>query len=122
VLALAAVLSCLACSGSAAADGTSLRITVWPEGRERRAARVRTLRCGPAGGTLSRPARACRRLTALDAPFRPVPEDIACTQIYGGPQEARVVGTFRGRRIWVTFRRTDGCEIGRWNRVAFLFG
>jgi hypothetical protein len=50
-----------------------------------------------------------------------VPENIACIEIYGGPQVARVTGTFRGRRVWATFRRTDGCEIARWNRVRFLF-
>ena len=82
---------------------------------------VRRLRCNPAGGTVPRAAAACRRLAGLNRPFAPVPKDTACTQIYGGPQEARVTGTFGGRRVWVTFRRTDGCEIGRWNRVAFLF-
>jgi len=45
-----------------------------------------------------------------------------CTEIYGGPQEALVRGVFRGRRVRATFRRRDGCEINRWNRVAFLFG
>jgi hypothetical protein len=44
-----------------------------------------------------------------------------CTQIYGGPQEAVVRGTFRGRRVSIRFTRRNGCEIARWNRVAFLF-
>ena len=75
----------------------------------------------PAGGTLPRPAAACRRLRALARPFAPVPKDAACTQIYGGPQVARVTGTFEQQRVWVRFKRTDGCEIARWNRVRFLF-
>ena len=79
------------------------------------------LRCGPAGGTLPRAATACRRLAAVERPFAPVPKDVGCTAIYGGPQVARVTGTFERRRVWATFKRTDGCEIGRWNRVRFLF-
>jgi hypothetical protein len=45
-----------------------------------------------------------------------------CTEIYGGPAEALVTGTHRGRRIWARFNRTDGCRIERWRRHAFLFG
>ena len=46
---------------------------------------------------------------------------MACTQIYGGPQEALVTGRFRGKLVRVRFSRKDGCEIARWNRVLFLF-
>lgn len=80
-----------------------------------------TLRCGPAGGTLPQAAAACRKLAQLEAPFAPVPADAVCSQIYGGPQTARVRGTFRGRRVDARFNRRNGCEIARWNRVAFLF-
>ncbi|MDQ0635553.1 hypothetical protein QFZ40_003462 [Arthrobacter pascens] len=45
-----------------------------------------------------------------------------CTQQYGGPQTALVTGTFRGRTVAATFRRTDGCEIARWNAMAPLLG
>jgi hypothetical protein len=80
-----------------------------------------TLRCGPAGGTLPHAVDACRRLAALDAPFAPVPPETACTDVYGGPQTAAVTGTFRGRSVWARFRRVNGCETARWNRVRFLF-
>jgi len=79
-----------------------------------------TLNC-PAGGTLPNPARACRRLEALDDPFAPVPRSAACTAIYGGPQIAEVRGSFHGRSINAHFARGNGCEIVRWNRVRFLF-
>jgi hypothetical protein len=79
-----------------------------------------TLRC-PAGGTLPRPPRACKRLDAIDHPFAPVPNGLACTQIYGDPQVAEVRGTFHGRPVNARFTRADGCEINRWNRVRFLF-
>ena len=35
-----------------------------------------------------------------------------------GAQTARVVGTLDGKRIAATFSRSDGCQIGRWNRVS----
>lgn len=119
---LAVVLVSLAActSGSAGLSGeTSLTITYWEDG-SRVADRVTwTLRCNPARGTLPRPARACRRLAAGGPKlFAPLPPDIACTQIYGGPQRARVVGTVAGKRIWATFARTNGCEIDRWTRVS----
>jgi Subtilisin inhibitor-like len=100
---------------------TDLRITVWPQGKGKGEPRKARLQCDPAGGTFASPAEACRRLAALKSPFAPVPPDVACTQIYGGPDVAVVTGRFRMRHLWTAFRRTNGCEIARWNRVAFLF-
>ena len=120
MLALAAVALTLAVG--AGAPATDLRITVWPEGKGEATALEWRLRCGPVGGTLPRRAQACRALAALEHPFVPVPDNVvACTQIYGGPQVARVTGSFRGRRVWAKFQRNDGCEISRWNRHRFLF-
>lgn len=84
-------------------------------------AKTYTLRCNPAGGTLPQPAAACRRLGRLRAPFAPTPNGTACTQIYGGPQIALVTGRFRSHSVHANFSRKDGCEIARWNRLAFLF-
>ncbi len=67
-----------------------------------------TLRCDPARGTLARPARACARLAAGGAKlFAPLPQNAVCTEIYGGPQKARVVGVVDGKRVWSTFTRTE---------------
>ena len=86
-------------------------------------ARVATLRCDPPGGTVTRPADACRRIKALGRQaLAPTPRGMACTLIYGGPQTALVAGTLNGSRVWARFTRRDGCEIARWNRVAFLLG
>lgn len=105
----------------ASPGGTSLRIAVRATANAK--ARVTTLRCDPPGGTVAQPARACARLLAGGrARFAPTPPGIACTQIYGGSQEALVTGTLRGLTIWARFRRRDGCELTRWNRVAFLLG
>jgi hypothetical protein len=100
---------------------TSLHVTVWPNGQGQTPKRSYTLRCAPAGGTLPHRLAACRRLALLKAPFAGVPKNIACTEIYGGPDEAVVTGRFRGALVRATFNRRDGCEIDRWNRVAFLF-
>jgi hypothetical protein len=69
------------------------------------------------------PVLACRRLLAAGRGiFAPTPGGIACTMIYGGPQEALITGTLRGEKVWTRLRRRNGCEIARWNRVAFLLG
>ena len=65
---------------------------------------------------------ACAGLSrAPDGAFAPVPPATVCSQIYGGPQVAVVRGLFRGRRVRAAFTRRNGCEIARWNRLAFLF-
>jgi Subtilisin inhibitor-like len=100
---------------------TSLHVTVWPNGAHHALKRSYTLTCAPLGGTLPHHAAACRQLARLRAPFAPTPRSVACTQIYGGPQEALVTGRLRGALVRARFNRRDGCEIERWNRVAFLF-
>lgn len=121
VVALAALFTALGVGASVAEAATSeLRITYWAEGRGQGTARTWTLRCGPAGGTLPRPGTACRKLAGMSNPFAPVPEDAVCTQQYGGPQEALVTGTYRGRRVWVRLSLRDGCQIARFQRLSFL--
>src|SRR5687767_10878603 len=100
---LAAAVGCGTGAGSTGASSgpTSLTITYWPQGQTKPAAGTWTLRCAPAGGTLPRPGRACAKLAALPKPFAPTPKDMACIELYGGPQTAVVKGTFRGERIHV---------------------
>lgn len=100
---------------------TTLTITYWPNGASG-PSQARTLGCDPTGGTMSRRVTACRKLSLLTRnPFLPVPPGVACTEIYGGPDQALVRGRFRGRPVFARFSRRDGCQIGRWDRVAFLF-
>jgi hypothetical protein len=98
---------------------TALTITIWPAGMNGPSERW-TLRCEPTGGSLPARVAACRKLNSLTSPFRPLQKDVLCTQLYGGPQVARITGRFRGNRIWAEFRRRDGCEIGRWDRLRPL--
>ena len=43
-----------------------------------------------------------------------------CTQIYGGPETARVTGTIDGEKVDRRFTRTNGCEIDDFNRAGEL--
>jgi hypothetical protein len=115
-----ALLATVIALGTPAPASADLTVTYWPQGRERGTRARWTLRCEPAGGTLPRAAAACTRLAAMKAPFRPIPKDAICTEIYGGPQEAIVAGRYAGKRIWVKLARRNGCEISRFNRLRFL--
>ena len=53
--------------------------------------------------------------------FAPVAADTMCTQIYGGPETAKITGTVNGRKINAAYSRTDGCQIGRWNTAKTFF-
>lgn len=121
LLVLAAALAA-GCSeaGSATDISSHLRMRVWPHGL-RQASQTWTLRCNPLGGTLPHGDRACYELAAGHDLFEPTPPDRACTQVYGGPAVAAVQGSIRGRLVSARFKRTDGCEIARWDRVRFLF-
>lgn len=48
------------------------------------------------------------------------PADQVCTEEYGGPDEARIVGQIDGRDIDATITRTNGCEISTWNQLIGL--
>ena len=80
-----------------------------------------TLSFDPPGGTHPDPEAACRALaehgrTAL----APVPDNQPCTMIYGGPQTARITGTWKGEPVDAMLSRTDGCEIARWKALRGL--
>ncbi|WP_156727921.1 SSI family serine proteinase inhibitor [Streptomyces apocyni] len=80
------------------------------------------LECAPVGGTHPSAGEACEVLERAAAegrdPFAPVPEDAMCMMIYGGPETARVTGTWQGRPVDATYERTDGCEISRWDSLG----
>ncbi|WP_326689355.1 MULTISPECIES: SSI family serine proteinase inhibitor [unclassified Streptomyces] len=81
-----------------------------------------TVRCRPAGGDHPAPGRACAALEHATSggknPFEPVSSDAICTMVYGGPATARVTGTWHGRKVDARFKRSNGCEIERWNSLV----
>jgi len=120
ILVLAAAALAASVPGSAGtAATTSLTVTFWEDGSRSADRATWTLRCNPARGTLPRPGIACRRLAAGGPGlFAPPPRYSVCTEIYGGPQVARVVGFVQGKRIWASFNRTNGCQISRWDGLS----
>ncbi|MET9671540.1 SSI family serine proteinase inhibitor [Streptomyces sp. NPDC006482] len=74
-----------------------------------------------AGGTHPAADDACERLEQLAKagtnPFKAVPGDAFCTQVYGGPAVAHITGTWQGREIDARFSRVNGCEIDRWTNL-----
>jgi hypothetical protein len=137
VLALAALVA-TGCMGRSVSSGsgkasssvppkTYLFVAVWPQGNDRAERHHYGLRCrGPGGEYSSNVApitarRACQRIVNLGLKaFEPVPRNVACTEVYGGPAVARVSGAIAGKVVDARFKRTDGCEIARWERLGFL--
>jgi len=116
VAALLLVVAVVAGCGSAAGSRArryDLTISYWPTGRggESRSA---TLRCDPDGGSHPDAAAACDALLEHEDALQPVARDVACTEIYGGPQLA----TISGPNVDATLSRTNGCEIARWEALA----
>jgi hypothetical protein len=114
---------------------TDLRIVTWEDtrpaggvgralGLRRRGtgdAKVWTLRCDPPGGTFPDPEQACERLDDVEQPFAETPEDAICTEQYGGDELASIQGVYRDEGVNTRFDRTNGCEMSRWEKHAFLF-
>ena len=116
---LLALLALAGCGSRAPRAGSLADLTVrvdldGPRGAQ--PARVLRLRC-----TQPTDSEACGAAAGVsDHDLAPTPRGRACTQIYGGPQTATIVGTLRGERVDARFSRADGCEIARWNGVADL--
>lgn len=80
-----------------------------------------TLTCGPAGGNHPDPEAACKALEEHgEEALPPVPPTQRCTMVYGGPQTAKVTGTWGGDPVDAEFSRGNGCEINRWKLMKGL--
>lgn len=100
----------------------AISVTAAPEAEST----VTTLTCQPAGGDHPDPEAACAYLEQASAtgfdPFAPVPDDVACTEQYGGSAVATVTGTWGNRAINAQFSMINGCEIDRWGDATALLG
>ena len=67
---------------------------------------------------------ACTALKGNAAILSPAPRAAgqACTQQYGGPQQATVSGMVDGRPVEASFTLRDGCEIAAWNAAKDVLG
>jgi hypothetical protein len=113
---VALVAGCGSGTEPAAPPTYDLTITYWPAGRggEPRSA---TLTCPP-GGTHPDPERACDILVSHLNALHPVSRNVACTEIYGGPQVATIAGTIEIEGpLRASFNRSNGCEIARWEAL-----
>jgi len=78
-----------------------------------------TLTClGTPEGDHPDPAAACAHLQGAEDLFAPLPEDVMCTEQYGGPETARITGRWHGQPVDAEFSRTDGCRIGQWEALG----
>jgi hypothetical protein len=95
-----------------------LTVVIWPSGPDG-ASKRRRIVCHEVGEGAARSE--CRGLVGLTPKqLEPVPANVACTQIYGGPGVARVQGTLNGEKVDARFELSDGCEIERWDRNRVL--
>ncbi|MFJ9865566.1 SSI family serine proteinase inhibitor [Streptomyces sp. NPDC101165] len=80
--------------------------------------------CHPGAGNHPDVAGACRVLDSNTRwgrdTFAPVASGSSCTMLYGGPTTAHVTGTWAGRPVDASYDRSNGCEIGRWDRMVPL--
>lgn len=102
---------------------TDLRITV--RDRDGATAKTAVVRCGPTN-TIARGAGDAAHLCKVALDHADVltssgTYDRACTQQYGGPEQATVKGTVFGQQVDRRFARTNGCQIADWSAVADLF-
>ena len=76
------------------------------------------------GSSVPDPAAAMAALDRYgEGIFFPVPgPQQACLDVFSGPEVAVVTGTFKGRSVNATFKRTDSCQTARWQALAPLFG
>jgi hypothetical protein len=112
-----AVAGCGDASGGAPPAPTRVVVEVRPEGP---GGPVETSRivCTPEDSRA-----VCNRLrTTSREHFAPVPRKAMCTAIYGGPATATVEGRLARRPLRARFELSNGCEIARWERFAWLLG
>ena len=80
-----------------------------------------TLICaGQVEGTHPAAQAACDHLSGMDEPFAPIPDDMMCSEQYGGPQTAHVTGRWAGRPVDLGLSRVDGCRIAQWDGLGPL--
>jgi hypothetical protein len=97
---------------------TQLTVRVDPDGDGPEQAEQARISCGLESSGRGSLCAAAEQLRP--AAFEPTPDDVACTELFGGPQTATISGTLAGEQVDGRFSRQDGCEIARWEKVSAL--
>ena len=106
-------------SGSGtAAPATQLTVRVDPDGDGPEKAKQARISCEGGSDGSRGPCATAGKLRPAD--FEPTPDDVACTELFGGPQTATISGTLQREQVQGRFSRQDGCEIARWEKVSAL--
>lgn len=80
-----------------------------------------TVSCAdPVTGSHPDAGAVCEHLQGMQDPFAPLGADVVCTEQYGGPQTARVIGRWDGGPVDLELSRTDGCRIAQWDALGPL--
>ena len=80
-----------------------------------------TLSCaGSVQGSHPEAEAACAHLAGLADPFAPLPDDVVCTEQFGGPQTAHVTGRWGGEPVDLELSRSNGCLIAQWDSLGPL--
>ena len=120
-LALAAIALAIAACGSDADETTSptreaaidLTVTLDADGEGGEPPATETVSCSP-------PDCPAGAADLIVDDFNPVAPDVACTEIYGGPDTATVEGSLGGEPVEAQLTRANGCEIDRCDRFGDL--
>jgi hypothetical protein len=97
---------------TAAGKGSALELTLDADGADGEEPQVKTVDCPdpPPPG----PDPLCGQVLLLSPDdLEPVPPQVPCPEIYGGPDTLRVEGTLEGKAVEATLTRENGCEIER---------
>jgi len=88
-----------------------------------------TLSCGTrrdraTGDFAGRATRLCAQARRKTALLRRLdrPNTRLCSQIYSGPEHARITGTVDGTPINIAIARSDGCGTADWQQLQWLLG
>jgi hypothetical protein len=111
-------------SAGSSEEVDTLRIEVRP--RAEAEPLTATLRCGTppeATGFIGDAEKACRTVRATkQVLIHGPPDNVMCTEIYGGPQRARITGTVDKQRVDLEVTREDGCAIALWDELEPRLG
>ena len=104
-------------SGDAPAESSALTVTLDPDGADGPEKEMtEELTCEEDSDD-----DVCQAVAAIDADaLDPVSPDVACTEIFGGPDTASLEGTIRGEELEVELTRANGCEIERFDAAVPL--